>query len=256
MALRDMKNGTGPAAFGWYGKMPALGDFLRDGLSPTFITAWDRWLQGLMIAGGEALGDTWLDCYMGAPIWRFALSPGLCGPRGAAGVVMPSVDRVGRQFPLCLAMETDTAAWASYARLAPVFPALEEVALSMLEDGATLEALRQQLSDLVASLPPSAADGTQFDGQEDDEIRPQAIQLGDGWVLESAGSEEAALAALAAIDPALSPPLSLWVAPLGDRHRILGVPGMPTGADMARALFDINAPVWAQTSLHGSGSRR
>ena len=40
---------------------------------------------------------------MMAPIWRFALAPGVAGPLPMLGVMMPSVDRVGRQFPLTLA---------------------------------------------------------------------------------------------------------------------------------------------------------
>ena len=31
------------------------------------------------------------------PIWRFVLLPGLIGSNGWAGVLMPSVDRVGRR---------------------------------------------------------------------------------------------------------------------------------------------------------------
>ncbi len=39
---------------------------------------------------------------MEAPIWRFLLPAGACGAQAALGVWLPSVDRVGRQFPLAL----------------------------------------------------------------------------------------------------------------------------------------------------------
>jgi type VI secretion system protein ImpM len=40
---------------------------------------------------------------MEAPVWRFALAPGLCGAAGVVGVMLPSVDRAGRYFPLTFA---------------------------------------------------------------------------------------------------------------------------------------------------------
>jgi type VI secretion system protein ImpM len=49
------------------------------------------------------LGEDWLPTWNMAPIWRFALSPGCCGRDAVLGLWMPSVDRVGRQFPLTFA---------------------------------------------------------------------------------------------------------------------------------------------------------
>ncbi len=40
---------------------------------------------------------------MEAPVWRFALPEGMCGPIAILGLWMPSVDRVGRHFPLMFA---------------------------------------------------------------------------------------------------------------------------------------------------------
>jgi type VI secretion system protein ImpM len=48
------------------------------------------------------IGEAWLDAFLEAPVWRFILPPGLCGPRAAVGLIMPSVDKVGRYFPLTL----------------------------------------------------------------------------------------------------------------------------------------------------------
>ena len=91
-------------AFGFYGKIPARGDFVRSGLPHAFIDPWDRWLQQGMAASRAELGDdAWLAAWLEAPIWSFALPPGICGPDAALGLWMPSVDRVGRHFPLTLA---------------------------------------------------------------------------------------------------------------------------------------------------------
>lgn len=93
---------------GFYGKVPVLGDFVSRRLTPEFIRAWDQWLGGCLLKSREQLGDEWLNHYLTSPVWRFALSPGLCGKQGWLGVMIPSVDRVGRYFPLTLACPTGT----------------------------------------------------------------------------------------------------------------------------------------------------
>ena len=55
---------------GAFGKMPALGDFLRLALPPGFVEPWDAWVQRMMMQGRAALGGRWQDCYLSAPIWR------------------------------------------------------------------------------------------------------------------------------------------------------------------------------------------
>jgi type VI secretion system protein ImpM len=84
---------------GFFGKLPARGDFVSAGLPRDFVSRWDAWLCGVLPAALEAAGDSWLQ----APVWRFRLAPGVCGGDKAAGWLLPSVDRVGRRFPLTLA---------------------------------------------------------------------------------------------------------------------------------------------------------
>lgn len=88
---------------GYYGKIPTHGDFVSRGLHQAFIHPWDAWLQQTIAHGRAHLGDQWLDMYLTSPLWRFALSPGVCAEHAWAGVIMPSVDRVGRYFPFTIA---------------------------------------------------------------------------------------------------------------------------------------------------------
>ena len=75
---------TAPA-YGFYGKVPCLGDFVRRGLSQAFVEDWDAWMQELLVIAQVTMEDRWQDCYMSAPIWRFTLAAGLCraGPQRA-----------------------------------------------------------------------------------------------------------------------------------------------------------------------------
>jgi type VI secretion system protein ImpM len=99
------------AAIGFHGKIPARGDFVQSGLPRTFTDPWDGWMQRMIVASRAALGEAWLSAWLEAPVWRFVLSSGICGPDAVIGLWLPSVDSVGRYFPLTLAAvmhETDS----------------------------------------------------------------------------------------------------------------------------------------------------
>jgi type VI secretion system protein ImpM len=94
---------TAPAAPGLYGKVPARGDFLSRRLDAEFVAAWDSWLQRVILESKTALGQRWLDCFLSAPVWRFVVPADMFSKTGWAGLMLPSVDRVGRYFPLTVA---------------------------------------------------------------------------------------------------------------------------------------------------------
>ncbi|MBX9748982.1 MAG: type VI secretion system-associated protein TagF [Roseococcus sp.] len=98
------------ARTGLFGKLPAHGDFVRRALPRSFVTPWDAWLSEGIAASRAALGEDWDAAWEAAPIWRFRLAPGMCGPDAAVGVVATSVDTVGRRFPLTLAAVLPAAA--------------------------------------------------------------------------------------------------------------------------------------------------
>ena len=92
-----------PVMTGFFGKLPCRGDFLRQGLPRSFVTPWDEWLSSALAGSKAAMGESWLPAFLEAPVWRFLLPAGQCGPDGALGLWMPSVDSAGRYFPLTIA---------------------------------------------------------------------------------------------------------------------------------------------------------
>lgn len=145
------------SATGFFGKLPSRGDFIGRHLPKSFLESWDGWLQAAIAQSRNQLGEAWREAYCTSPIWRFALGDGLCGPAGYAGVLMPSVDRVNRYYPLVIA-----------APLTPNWPLLtlpivgeawfqqaERLALEALErDVLDLEDFSQQVNTLGS--PPAA----------------------------------------------------------------------------------------------------
>ncbi|MEJ1127840.1 type VI secretion system-associated protein TagF [Variovorax sp. CCNWLW225] len=91
---------------GWFGKLPGMGDFAHRRLPESFRSEWDHWLQRGLARLKDRHTD-WMAHYLQAPVWCFALGPGVAGEGAWIGVMMPSVDGVGRYFPITLAVEID-----------------------------------------------------------------------------------------------------------------------------------------------------
>jgi type VI secretion system protein ImpM len=153
---------------GFYGKLPIIGDFVSRRLPNEFITPWDSWLQAALAASREELGKTWLNSYLTSPIWRFLLSAGVCGDKAVAGIVMPSVDRVGRYFPLTVAVVfeqspdlpflfTEGNVW---------FEQLEDAALTGLEGNMDINTFDQLIQSIPMFSLPNTTPVTQESGAE------------------------------------------------------------------------------------------
>ncbi len=134
---------------GLYGKLPAHGDFIFRDLPTQFINVWDEWLQGYVGSSREQLGENWLNVYLTSPIWRFALSEGVVDGNCWAGIMLPSVDRVGRYFPFSIVTQLP-------AQSSPVeflcgrpnwFQAMEDAALSALDGQLNIDDLIEELND-------------------------------------------------------------------------------------------------------------
>ena len=88
-----------PSAVGYFGKLPARGDFVGAGVAEAFLGPWDGWCRGFLNASRGGLGEAWEAAWMEAPIWHFLLPAGACGPLAVLGVWLASMDKVGRHFP-------------------------------------------------------------------------------------------------------------------------------------------------------------
>lgn len=153
-AFDDLFAGIGApaAATGWYGKLASLGDFAHRRLPQPFVDAMDTWLAAGMEASRQQLGPQWLDVYLTGPVWRFALAPGVLDGQWWFGVMMPSVDKVGRYFPLLAARPATIApeSAAAVEALAAWYAHVSAAVLDTLQPQSSVESFEAAL----ASAPP------------------------------------------------------------------------------------------------------
>jgi type VI secretion system protein ImpM len=215
---------------GFFGKIPSHGDFITRELPRAFLDVWDRWLQECIAASKSQLGERWLDVYLTSPIWRFAVAPGVCGASAWAGVLMPSVDRVGRYFPLTIAtaLDGEVNALLVPGRMDAWLDAVEALALHALDNdkfdaGALQAALAEAPEPRLDRGRPELTDG-----------------IGSAWSIALYGmaSERLAADVAAALVARQAPHFSVWWTSGADAAAVLvaGLPEPPSFVDLMRQL--------------------
>ena len=224
---------------GWYGKLPTLGDFASRRLEGDFIEPWDMWLGEGLAAQREQLGAEWLDAYLSSPVWRFVLMPGvLPGAQASgvlAGVLMPSVDKVGRYFPLTLVTKLGTLprSAAEIEALLGWLHRLEDVAVDAMHDDWSID----ELDGALEALPPPVADAALPAPLEGSRASLAAALEGEFTAVDVAGLRSRAdLAVLlcsvlgatdAAARPAVAAGMAFWLADNPTEPRLLVSRGLP-----------------------------
>jgi type VI secretion system protein ImpM len=137
-----------------YGKLPTKRDFVAVGAPREFLSAWEPWVQGGVSASRATLGEQWQNAFLRAPIWRFWLGAELCGA-SVIGAFMPSLDGVGRYFPLTLFACADQGAAIPPPEIDAQdewFKGAEEFLISTLDHDKTFEMTMTELEALAAPL--------------------------------------------------------------------------------------------------------
>ena len=176
----NLQSGLQEGAPGFYGKVTSHGDFVTRRLPQDFVSPWDDWLQHSLAASRDQLQREWLETWLTSPIWRFGLAPGVIGASGWAGVMMPSVDRVGRHFPLTIAGPVSGGCqifeWVREGK--SWYENLEDLALSSLSEGF-------QMAQLESALQATPGFGRNAGAEPD--WQPATDRPGGGGVLFVAG---------------------------------------------------------------------
>ncbi|MGQ0509301.1 MAG: type VI secretion system-associated protein TagF [Betaproteobacteria bacterium] len=140
------------ARCGWTGKLPSSGDFLSRRVEPAFAAPWEQWLLAVLAGSRERLRERWQESFLSAPAWRFVLAPGVLSPRAWCGVMVPSVDSVGRYYPLTLVCGLEAGSLDPDAALAAMgswFAMAEMLGTEALSPAIEISAF----DDSIAALP-------------------------------------------------------------------------------------------------------
>lgn len=137
-----------------FGKTPSKRDFIAPGVPRDFLAIWEPWMQAGLSSSQHALDRGWQEKFLTAPIWRFWLGAHICGTP-CLGAFMPSLDRVGRYYPLTLlavSPQGQTIAPPELDVHSGWFGAVENFLLDTLEVSATFDGIM----DALAALPAPA----------------------------------------------------------------------------------------------------
>jgi type VI secretion system protein ImpM len=121
-------------------------------------------MQSCVAASRDRLGDSWLQAYLTAPIWRFWLGSDICGAT-VLGALMSSLDGMGRYYPLTLfayGNPHDAVAPPDIDAYEEWFAVVEEFLLSTLGNEVSFEEITTALDQLAVpthystNLPPES----------------------------------------------------------------------------------------------------
>ena len=159
------------STLGFFGKIPLTGDFLHRRMSSVFMNRWDEWLKINILHSQNTLGERWLPVYSQSPMWRFCIAPGIIDDKAYIGIMIPSVDSVGRYFPLTVVQAVDIKAipFILSAKANQWFQQIEDLLLDLLEGyEPDLQDFDTKITALqaewVESLPSIAAGVASMDG--------------------------------------------------------------------------------------------
>ncbi len=142
---------------GIYGKLPAHPDFISSEVEASVTSELYEWAQRVIHDSQNDLGDDWLSAYLVSPLWRFLLSSSPQRKTGLVGVMTPSVDAVGRYFPLFLFIEIELkrvrSAWL-FQEISPLLKLLEETAILSLQKRLDIKQLKEHIAEKSIGFEP------------------------------------------------------------------------------------------------------
>ena len=165
--VKQKDNGIDMSNLGFFGKIPLTGDFIHRRMSSVFMNRWDEWLKINILHSQKQLGERWLPIYSQSPMWRFCIAPGIIDDNAYLGIMIPSVDSVGRYFPLTVAQAVDPKAipFMLSDMANQWFQNIEDLLLDLLEGyepnlqifDAKIAALKPKWIDAITSIPAGQA---------------------------------------------------------------------------------------------------
>lgn len=142
---------------GYYGKIPAKGDFISKGIPADVVDTLHEFFAEGLKQSADSLEDEWITKYSVAPLWLFYLQQNIISDQAWLGIMMPSVDRVNRHFPF-IVLEPVNTPISNIGELGTyetsIFQ-LENLMLSLLEPDSDIDAILSQINSTTFQANPN-----------------------------------------------------------------------------------------------------
>lgn len=144
-----------PMQVGFFGKLPAYGDFVQRNVSPGIIDYLDNWILQAMDSTKSVLAEQWRERFFNSPIWRFHFQSGIISEDTFSGIMMPSVDAAGRCYPFLVIcrFEAQSDIFSISSMIDDCHAKCEEFLLKLLvESNPNLDGVNTTLSTFYTSI--------------------------------------------------------------------------------------------------------
>jgi type VI secretion system protein ImpM len=158
---------TAELEIGWFGKLPSAGDFVFRRIPRSLLDALDSWLSRGLADYRVAMPNDWRTHFAAAAPWNCAIPACVGGGTTLIGLIVPSRDRVGREFPLCagVALPPDAATNRLLADVPGWLSRLGQVVVEARDRGLPLDEFDANIR--AIALPPPAKRGAPVTGGND-----------------------------------------------------------------------------------------
>lgn len=244
-----------------FGKTPRMGDFLRTGSAGPATDSFDDWIQQGMAYAEAKRGAGWPAAYASGAPWAYTFRPPRSASvrQGLVGVLKPSVDSVGRRFPLVIAAPLGECV-APWPHLLPMaFGDFLDAAATLLLASEPVTGVAEMQAALHR-LPPAAprdaeAAARDYDAWAASTPLSQAwgVIYGGGYALSAPRAIHTLLEALAPFrgEEAPNTKLSLRL-PLGSGGVAAAAFWIDAVRHMARSLAEVRTCFWSAGGDAGS----
>jgi type VI secretion system protein ImpM len=175
------------AAFGYFGKIPAMPDFVFHGLSMRMTDAWAVHVASWLATARKTARTGWSQRFLSSPVWRFVIARDVLGPECWVGLLASSLDSVGREFPfiVMISADFDTAEERPLQMLDARLDEVEDKALSFMEGQVAqtelVQALGSAASAIARDLAASAIGNGRLAPHEDHDAICISFPPGELW---------------------------------------------------------------------------
>lgn len=234
---------------GFFGKIPTAGDFVSRGFSAKLTDALDRMLQAALhsaVTDGASLSAL---MQKAEPV-MVSIRPGSICPTGFWGLWLPSQDRVGRVFPLCIGLETSESA----QRCLPLVWPSEQL-IRQIFAGASGDL---RADDLLNTIPHAdswvslASEGAPFTDMEDNTIPSVPVDACNFWFEGPESRMSAASKALCSRLPWVSEMVGCTIDQRGRPRSFFAARSLLSWSSLA-AVFDERWDHWGWITQPGDG---